>query len=103
MLKSDGTFDREGSASLSLVSAIRNLGIEVPDAVTEEPQCYRRIRAARQTAEREYDAAVNNLRVVPVDKFDGARVDVLDAASRLHAVTQGGRQRSDRSRVSEVE
>lgn len=89
MLKTDGTFDRQGASSLALVSTIRALDIEIPEAVTAEVKLYSDLKDARGLAQRDYDAAVSTLRSVEVDKFDAAKTDVVNASVQLFAITQG--------------
>ena len=80
--------NQEGQAAASLVSIIRELNIEVPQAVTAAVQSYRESMKAREHAHREYDSAFSDLQFVELDKMDDARQRVVDAWVRLSATTE---------------
>jgi hypothetical protein len=103
MLRSDGTFNVEGNASLNLVAAIRTLGFDVPEGITAESQVYHRISAARQTAEGEYDSAVSNLRLVPCRQIRRGQDWRSQRCVSLACGHARGRQRPDRRCGGEVE
>jgi hypothetical protein len=80
--------NQEGQAAASLVSTIRQLNIEVPEAVTAALNSYRGSMKVREHAQREYDSAFSDLQFVELDKMDGARQRVVDAWVRLSATTE---------------
>ena len=81
--------NQEGTDAMSLVSSIKQLNIEVPEAVTAEVKSYRDSMKTREHTRREYESAVSDLQFVEIDKVDDARQRVVDASARLCAVTDG--------------
>jgi hypothetical protein len=73
----------------SLVTAIRQLNIEVPAAVDAEVELYRELPKARETAQSDYAAAVLNLRAVEPAQFDAAKAAVVDTSMNVFALMQG--------------
>lgn len=79
----------EGNALVTLVKGVTQLGIDVTEQVHAEARLHESLRSSRKTAETAHEEALYRLRTVPLDEFDSARQELVQASLSLFAVAQG--------------
>jgi|GEM_PF-4976749 len=79
----------EQNSALQLIRKVRELGIDVPEAVNSESKMYRDTQREESRAGEALRDASSKLATVALSEFDAAKAELVSASNRLFAVHNG--------------